>query len=148
MLEMDLKAKGFETRIYNDKLLQCLLFLCPPHATIRVQVRGNDFKNVTCFLDREPATSVLLQRAIRCPSCGSLRVQYPQFAHKAVIPNIIVGVMATFGAEKDFYCEDCHYTWPKEGSKISPSRPNGAPYYFIEGVPQRQAPVPETRKAA
>ncbi|SRR5258706_5656483 len=55
MLEMDLKDKGFETRTYNDKLLQRFLFLYPPHATIRVQVRGNDFKNVTYFLDHEPA---------------------------------------------------------------------------------------------
>jgi len=44
MLEMDLKNKGFETRTYNDALLQLFLFLCPPHATYRVQVRGNDFK--------------------------------------------------------------------------------------------------------
>src|SRR5579859_324465 len=51
MLETDLKNKGFETRTYIDKLLQYFLFLCPPHATIRVQVRANDFKNVTYLLD-------------------------------------------------------------------------------------------------
>ena len=39
MLEKDLRNKGFEARTYNDKLLQYFLFLCPPHATIRVQVR-------------------------------------------------------------------------------------------------------------
>src|SRR6266853_5200230 len=85
MLETALKDRGVETRTYNDKLLQYFLFLCPPHATTRVQVRRNDFKNVTYFLDHEPATSVLLQRAIRCPSCGSLRVQYPQMTRRFLL---------------------------------------------------------------
>src|SRR5260221_14083378 len=89
-LEMDLKDKGFEMRTYNDKLLQCFLFLCPPHATIRVQVRGNDLEKVACFLDHEPATSVLLQRAIRCPSCGSLRVQYPQMTRRFLLPTLLL----------------------------------------------------------
>jgi len=77
-----------------------------------------------------------LPGAIHCPECKSLRVQYPQFAHKSVIPNVIVGLMATFGGQKEFYCEDCHYTWPMEGTKISAARPHSAPYYFIEGIPQ------------
>jgi hypothetical protein len=109
MLEMDLKNKGFETRTYNDKLLQYFLFLCPPHATIRVQVRGNDFKNVTYFLDHEPATSVLLQRAIRCPSCGSLRVQYPQMTRKFLLPTLLLhlGIVVCFIVQES-YCESFH----------------------------------------
>ena len=47
MLEAVLKGKGFEVRTFNDKLLQHFLFLCPPHATFRVQVRDNDFNSVT-----------------------------------------------------------------------------------------------------
>jgi hypothetical protein len=38
--------------------------------------------------------------------------------------------------ERDFYCEDCHYAWPKEGTRIRQDRPHLAPYYFIEGVEQ------------
>ena len=112
MLEMDLKNKGFETRTYTDKLLQCFLFLCPPHATIRVQVRANDSKNVMYFLDHEQATSVLLQRAIRCPSCGSLRVQYPQMTRRFLLPTLLLhfGVIFRIIAH-EAYCESCHWLW-------------------------------------
>jgi len=112
IVEMDLKNKGFETRTYNDKLLQCFLFLCPPHATIRVQVRGNDFKNVAYFLDHEPATSVLLQRAIRCPSCGSLRVQYPQMTRRFLLPTLLLHLGIIFRViAHEAYCESCHWLW-------------------------------------
>jgi hypothetical protein len=112
MLEMDLKNKGFETRTYIDKLLQYFLFLCPPHATIRVEIRVNDFKNVTYLLDHEPATSVLLQRAIRCPSCGSLRVQYPQMTRRFLLPTLLLhlGIIFRIIAHQA-YCESCHWLW-------------------------------------
>jgi len=128
----------------HELLLEKLWFVRKTHP-VRIEVPSDQFERAEELITEWNAQGAMCE-AIHCPECGSLRIQYPQFAHKAVIPNIIVGVMATFGAEKDFYCEDCHYTWPKEGSKISPSRPNGAPYYFIEGVPQREAP--EHRKAA
>lgn len=112
LLEIDLKNKGFETRTYNDKLLQLFLFLCPPHHTVRVQVRGNDFKNAAYFLDHEPATSALLQKAIRCPCCGSLRVQYPQMTRKFLLPTLLLhlGIIFRF-IEHEAYCESCHWLW-------------------------------------
>jgi hypothetical protein len=128
MLEMDLKNKGFETRTYIDKLLQCFLFLCPPHATIRVQVRANDSKNVTYFLDHEPATSALLQRAIRCPFCGSLRVQYPQMTRRFLLPTLLLhlGIIFRFIAHQA-YCESCHWLWSFPKRRVSaPARARAA----------------------
>ena len=87
-----------------------------------------------------------MQGAIRCPECSSLRVDYPQYTHKSALPNLLVGVLANIGAVgKEFYCHDCHFTWPKEGTRPSRVRPNMAPYYFIEGVPQTKQP--ESRPA-
>ena len=120
MLETALKDRGFETRTYNDKLLQCVLFLCPPHATIRVQVRGNDFKKATCFLDHEPATSVLLRRAIRCPSCGSLRVQYPQMTRRFLLPTLLLHLGIIFRViVHEAYCENCHWLWSLSKKRVS-----------------------------
>lgn len=79
-----------------------------------------------------------LSGIIRCPECRSLRVEYPQYSHKSIAPNLLVGFLANIGAmPKEFYCQDCHYTWPKEGTRPSKARPHMAPYYFIEGVPQQ-----------
>ena len=134
MLEMDLKDKGFETRTYNDKLLQCLLFLCPPHATIRVQVRGNDFNNVTYILDNEPATSDLLQRAIRCPSCGSLRVQYPQMTRRFLLPTLLLHLGIIFRViVHEAYCESCHWLWSFPKRRVSaPSKARAANALSLE----------------
>jgi hypothetical protein len=120
MLELDLKSKGFETRTYNDRLLQYFLFLCPPHATIRVQVRGNNSDNVACFLHHEPATSALLQRAIRCPSCGSLRVQYPQMTRRFLLPTVLLHLGIIFRViTHEAYCESCHWLWTLRRKQVS-----------------------------
>jgi len=134
MLEMDLKNKGFETRTYIDKLLQTFLFLCPPHATIRVEVRANDFKNVTYLLDHEPATSVLLQRAIRCPSCGSLRVQYPQMTRRFLLPTLLLHLGIIFRViAHQAYCESCHWLWSFPKTRVSaPAKARSANAISVE----------------
>ncbi len=133
-LETALKDRGFETRTYNDKLLQCVLFLCPPHATIRVQVRGNDFKRATCCLDHEPATSVLLRRAIRCPSCGSLRVQYPQMTRRFLLPTLFLHLGIIFRViAHEAYCENCHWLWSLSRKPVStPAKARAANGIAIE----------------
>jgi hypothetical protein len=76
-------------------------------------------------------------QAIHCPECGSLRVEYPQYSRKSILPNLLVGFLAAIGAaDKEFYCQDCHFTWPKEGTPPARLRPHSAPNYFIEGIEQ------------
>ena len=134
MLATDLKNKGFETRTYNDRLLQCFLFLCPPHATIRVQVRGNDSNNVACFLHHEPATSALLQRAIRCPSCGSLRVQYPQMTRRFLLPTLLLHLGIIFRViVHQAYCENCHWLWSLSKKRVAaPAKARAASAISLE----------------
>jgi hypothetical protein len=89
-----------------------------------------------------------LRDVIRCPECHSLRVDYPQFTRKSMIPNLALGLASSVGmVEKEFYCEDCHYTWPKEGGRPHHVRQHMAPHYFIEGIAAGQ-PTGEHRKAA
>ncbi len=120
--------------MFPDRALEKLWFVHKSHP-VRIEVPCDQFELAEEMLIESDARGSLPD-AIHCPECKSLRVQYPQFAHKSVIPNVIVGLMATFGGQKDFYCEDCHYTWPREGTKLSAVRPNSAPYYFIEGMEQ------------
>jgi hypothetical protein len=132
-----LAEAGMKPEIHkNELLLEKLWFVHKSHP-VRIEVPCEQFEPAGHMLQDWDAHGALPD-AIHCPECKSLRVQYPQFAHKSVIPNMIVGLMATFGGEKEYYCEDCHYTWPKEGTKMPKARPNSAPYYFIEGVEQSQ----------
>ncbi len=121
MLERILKGKGFEARMYNDKLLQLFLFLCPPHATFRIQIRQNDFKSATEFLDNEPHAQAILQKAIHCPSCGFLRVQYPQMTRKFVLPTLFLHLGIIFRIiEHEAYCESCHFIWHLSKKEFPP----------------------------
>jgi hypothetical protein len=132
MLETALKNKGWTARTHNDRLLQLILFLCPPHALFRVQVRENDLKNVTDFLDQEPAAG-LLQKAGHCPACGSLRVQYPQMTRKFFLPTVLLHLGIIFRiVEHEAYCEGCHHLWnlPETGS---------AP--LLKRAPRKQFPL-------
>jgi hypothetical protein len=107
----------------------------------RIQVPADQFERAYQLLLDWDAAEGALSKAIRCPECKSLRVEYPQYSHKSALPNLLVSVLANIGAmEKEFYCHDCHFMWPKEGTKPSRARPNMAPYYFIEGAAQAQAP--------
>jgi hypothetical protein len=83
------------------------------------------------------ASEGILREAIRCPECQSLQVHYPQFAHRSLIPNLMMGFLARIGLiEKEYYCENCHYTWPKDGTKRSILYLERKPYRFVDGIEQ------------
>lgn len=127
---------GFTARIAQKPSLRRLWLISAADAGARVRVPGDQFERAEQFLLDLDAAEDALHDAIRCPECKSLRVDYPQFARHSLLTNLGLGVMALLGiAERDYYCEDCHFTWPKEGSRPR-RRPHMAPYYFIEGVEQ------------
>ena len=142
-----LAAAGIKPEIHKNELLLEKLWFTPKTHPVRIEVPCEQFERAEELLLDWDAQGAMSE-AIHCPECGSMRLQYPQFAHKSVIPNVIVGLMATFGGQKEYYCEDCHYTWPKEGTKMPKAKPHSAPDYFIDGVPHQHPPPAEPRKAA
>ncbi|MGH7976859.1 MAG: hypothetical protein ACREC8_09360 [Limisphaerales bacterium] len=128
VLESFLKDKGFEARTYDDKAFRYFLFLCPPRVTYRVQVRKNHFEGMTDLLrSKAPAT---LDKALHCPSCGSLRVNYPQMTRKFIMPTVLLHLGIIFRViDHECYCESCHHIWylPKDGAaivhKVSTTKP-------------------------
>lgn len=122
---------GVRPQIHKHELLLEKLWFTPRKHPVRIEVPSNELERAEELLfdwdDRGE-----LADAVHCPECNSLRVQYPQFAHKSVIPNAIVGLMAAFGKELQYYCEDCHYTWSDADFRPPIVRKHSAPYYFIE----------------
>lgn len=117
---------------------------CTCLAGARIEVAEREFERSYDLLLKWDAAEGALRGAIRCPDCQSLRIEYPQYTHKSTLPNLLIGLLANIGAmRKEFYCYDCHFTWPREGTKPSRKRPHMAPYYFIEGVPQAQPHEPQ-----
>jgi len=117
ILETFLQDKEIEARTYNDKLLQLFLFLCPPRVTFRVQVRNDDFgKAGQAVAEAHPP---ILEKAIHCPSCGSLRVNYPQMTRKFFLPTVALHLGIIFRLiAHECYCENCQLTWTHERDVI------------------------------
>jgi hypothetical protein len=135
-LKHRLDEAGLPAEIHNESLMERLWFVAHPLAMIKVTVHARDFEKALGLLRGWNTPGGPLIGAIRCPDCGSFRVQYPQYAAKSFLPNVI-GLLAVVGAiKREFYCQDCHYTWPRQGAKRSKVRPHMAPYYFLEGIPQ------------
>ena len=51
---------------------------------------------------------------IRCPQCGSSNIEYPQMTRKFLTPALMGLLCAPRIIPKEFYCQDCHYTWSNE----------------------------------
>ena len=136
-LKQRLIQSRIQAEVHEELGLKKLWFVAKNSAGARLESPANQFERAyQLLLDWDTAEGVL-RDAIRCPECKSLRVDYPQFTQKSFIPNLLMGLSAKLGlVEKEFYCEDCHYTWPKEGTRPRSARAHLAPYYFIEGVEQ------------
>ena len=107
-----LKGHRIEARIYNDRLLQRWLFLSPPRVAFRVQVRANAFRVAAQLLGGAPELGAILQRAIQCPSCGSLHVEYPRMTRKFFLPTVMLHLGIIFRVtQHEACCEDCHHIW-------------------------------------
>ncbi len=129
-LEALLKNKRFEARTYDDKLLRYFLFLRPPRVTHRVQIRESEFKIVANILEKE--TPAVLNLAFHCPSCGSLRINYPQMTRKFILPTIMLHLGIIFRLiDHETFCEHCHHVWnlPKDGVAVLPKERPAKPFF-------------------
>jgi hypothetical protein len=109
-LETFLINHRLESRTYDDKLFRYFLFLRPPRVTYRVQVHGNAFGAATELLHKD--APAVLEKALHCPSCGSLQVNYPQMTRKFFTPTVLLHLGIIFHViEHECFCEHCHYLW-------------------------------------
>jgi hypothetical protein len=128
---------GIAAEIHDELRLEKLWLARKQDCGVRLEVPAGQFERAEDLLVKWDTQEGALRDAIHCPECGSLRVDYPQFTRKSLLTNLAMGVAANVGLmEKEYYCEECHFTWPKQGTKPRRNRPNMAPYYFIEGVEQ------------
>jgi hypothetical protein len=118
VLQEYLQKKGVESRVFNDRLQQLLLFLCPPHLTCRVQVHGNFHHFAADLLEKNPPE--ILERAIHCPNCTSLNLNYPQMTRKFTTPTILLHLGILFRViDHQCYCENCHWMWALPRRRIA-----------------------------
>jgi len=121
------KAKHLKTRfqeagvtadIHNEGHLQQMAFMSKPQASANVLVHEDDFEKANQLMLEWEASDSEIGSAIRCPQCKSPRIEYPQLTRKFITPGIASILFALKIFPKEFYCQDCHNTWGKDGDPL------------------------------
>ncbi len=116
-----LKAAGVDSHIHDETDRQhWQLWNLKPRAHLHVCVAVGETARSIALLKEWAAEGGDAAAAVRCPECGSFRIEYPQFSRKTLM-GALPSLLATAGViDQNFYCEDCHFTWPGEPPKPEP----------------------------
>ena len=81
-LKERLQEAGLKADIHNEAHLQAVAFMSKPQANWKVNVDEDDFEAAQSLMVEWEATDPDVGSAIRCPQCGSSRIEYPQLTRK------------------------------------------------------------------
>jgi hypothetical protein len=111
-LKQRFQQAGIKADIHNERHLQQMAFMSRPQANAKVMVDDNDFERaLNLMIEWETSDPDVASAMIRCAQCGSSEIEYPQMTRKFMTPAL-VGLLCTMKViPKEFYCQDCHYTW-------------------------------------
>jgi predicted Zn-ribbon and HTH transcriptional regulator len=113
-LKERLQAAGLKADIHNEAHLQQVAFMSKPQANWKVNVDEDEFAAAQNLMVEWEQTDPDVGSAIRCPQCGSPRIEYPQLTRKFITPALASILFALKIFPKEFYCQDCHFTWTNE----------------------------------
>jgi transposase-like protein len=103
---------GIRADIHNEGHLQQVAFMSKPQANVKLQVDDNDFERAqSLMVEWETSDPDVAAAIIRCPQCGSSAIEYPQMTRKFMTPALVAVLCALKIIPKEFYCQDCHFTW-------------------------------------
>jgi transposase-like protein len=114
-LKQRLQEAGIHADVHNERYLQGVAFMSKPQANAKVMVDDADFERAqTLMIEWEASDPEISSAMIRCPQCGSSNIEYPQMTRKFLTPALVMLLCALKIVPKEFYCQDCHYTWSNE----------------------------------
>ena len=113
-----LQQAGVSADIIGEGHLQRVAFMSKPQANVKVLVEEEDFEKAQrLMVDWESTDPDIAAAVIRCPQCGSSRIEYPQLTRKFLTPSLASILFALKIFPKEFYCHSCHNTWSAEAEK-------------------------------
>jgi len=117
-LKKRLQESGVRADVHNEGTLQAMATMSAPHANVKVTVDEQDFQKANQLLTEWEATDPEIGSSIRYPQCKSPRIEYPQMTRKFMTPWLASILFAVKLFPKEFYCQDCHFTWGKDGEAL------------------------------
>jgi rubredoxin len=123
MLRQELLNAGLPAEIHDESRAERFWFFSQPLAAIHVKVKAPDYLKARQLIQEWDAARSVLKEAVRCPDCGSSRVEFPQVTRKFLSPAVHVLLMTLRIVPREFHCRDCYFTWPPESEKpVEPER--------------------------
>jgi transposase-like protein len=114
-LKQRFREVGVHADIHNERYLQQVAFMSKPQANAKIMVDDKDFERAqSLMIEWEASDPDVAVAIIRCPQCGSSRIEYPQLTRKFITPGLASILLALRIIPKEFYCQDCHFTWTNE----------------------------------
>ena len=108
---------GLHAEVMDESPAQAIFLMSrSPRAHMRVQVRKEEFETAKKMLLEWEGEGVM-SLAVRCPQCGSSRVEYPQFSRRTAWSMFFAMLSEIHLIPREYYCEDCQFTWP---DKVAP----------------------------
>lgn len=87
---------------------------------MHVNVRKEEYEQAKTMAKQMEADGTL-GPAVRCPQCGSSRVEYPQWSRRTM-ESVVFGFLSAIHLwPKEYFCEDCQFTWPDKVA-VQPQR--------------------------
>lgn len=107
-----LSKEGFHATAESDAEEQFWrLYNLHPRAHCHVCVPMAHVEAALAKLAELDVTEGVLEGAVRCPDCGSSRIEFPQFSRNTIM-GALPALAATAGfVDRRFYCCACHFTW-------------------------------------
>ena len=114
-LKQRLQEASIRADIHNESHLQQVAFMSRPQANAKIMVEDADFERAqSLMIEWEASDPEIAAAMIHCPQCGSSNMEYPQMTRKFLTPGLVALLCAIKIIPKEFYCQDCHYTWSNE----------------------------------
>lgn len=119
-LRGQLRAAGVTAVLHDESKLERFWFMSEPLAAIHVEVPQPDYQKTRRLMSEWEKSGDSLKTAVRCPDCQSSRVEFPQVTRKFITPALCQMVLMTLHVmPRQYYCQDCHFTWTKV-AKVEP----------------------------
>ena len=112
-LKEKFQRPGVKADLHNEADLQTYAFMSKPQANAKVMVEEEDFERAQAswWNGRRPIPTSAHSVARNAIHPG---IEYPQLTRKFLTPALAGILFALKVFPKEFYCQDCHFTWTNE----------------------------------
>src|SRR5437879_7591006 len=91
-----LRDAGLAAEVYDESHEQkWKLYNFHPRAHMRVRVHSTEENRALALMDEWQGTEPALSQSIKCPECGSSRIEFPQFSRRTIMGALPAALAAT-----------------------------------------------------